>query len=201
MDPPEDPAHRSPPEDLRPMHAVAGAAPRGERAWEARWDGLRVLVDARPGEVGLRDAEGGDVRSRFPEVTRIGRATGSTEALLDGVIVAADEQSLARRLAATRADETRRLARANPVRIALFDLLWLDGHSRLAAPWHERRAELEALALDAEAWFTPTAHVGDGRAIREAAAARGVAALIAKRTDSPYRPGEAHTDWREVRVT
>jgi bifunctional non-homologous end joining protein LigD len=199
MDPPEDPTRRPPPSELRPMRAVVGRAPRGERAWEVRWEGLRVLVDARPGEVALRDDEGNDVR-RLPEVVRIGRATGSTEALLDGVVVAADRASLDRRLAATRADEARRLARSNPVRLALFDLLWLDGHPLLAEPWHVRRAALEGLGLESDVWFTPTVHLGDGKDIREVAAARGVGALVAKRLDSPYRPGEESTDWCEVRL-
>jgi bifunctional non-homologous end joining protein LigD len=198
MDPPEDPNRRHAPADLRPMQATPGRAPRGERAWEVRWSGLRVLIDARPGEVAIRDARGEDVGRLFPEVNRIGRATGSTEVLLDGVVVAADDASLARRLAAKRAEEARRLARSNPVRVALFDAMWLDGYSLLAAPWHERRDALEDLRLDAESWFTPTAHVGDGTAIREAAAGRGVEALVAKRIDSRYRAGEASPDWREV---
>jgi bifunctional non-homologous end joining protein LigD len=198
MDPPEDPDHRWPPADLRPMEPVAGRSPRGERAWEVRWAGERVLVDARAGEVTIRDAQTTDVGNLFPEIKRIGRATGTTEVLLDGVVVAADAASLGRRLGAKRADEVRRLTKSNPVRLAMFDVLWLDGHSLLEQPWTARREELEALELDAEAWFTPTAHVGAGAEIRKVAAANGIDALIAKKPDSRYRPGEASSDWTEV---
>jgi bifunctional non-homologous end joining protein LigD len=200
MDPPADPDRRAPPADLQPMRPVAGRGPRAERAWEVRWEGHRVLVDARPGEVAIRDAAGSDIGSLFPELKRIDRATGTTEALLDGVVVAGDDGVLQRRLAATRADEVRRLMKSNPVRLALFDLIWLDGYPLLAQPWSTRREELESLRLDAEAWFTPTAHVGDGAAIREVAAANGIDALIAKKPDSRYRPGEESRDWLEVRL-
>ena len=74
------------------------------------------------------------------------------------------------------------------MRVALFDALWLDGYSLLRTPWHERRAALDGLGLDAEAWFTPTAHVGDGAAIREAAVARGVQALGGEAHRRPVPP-------------
>jgi bifunctional non-homologous end joining protein LigD len=46
----------------------------------------------------------------------------------------------------------------------------------------------------------PGAHVGDGAALRDAAKAQGIDALIAKRTTSTYRPGEQSEDWLRVTV-
>ena len=79
-----------------------------------------------------------------------------------------------------------------------FDLLHLDGDSLLRAPYEERRAQLEELGLEAEALQTPAFHRGDGRALLDAGARRGLGAIVAKRLSSPYRPGKVSDDWREI---
>ena len=85
------------------MQATPGRAPRGEQRMGGPVGGAARADRPRPGEVAIRSASGDDVGRFFPEVNRIGRATGSTEVLLDGVIVGADDASLERRLAAKRA--------------------------------------------------------------------------------------------------
>jgi bifunctional non-homologous end joining protein LigD len=200
MDPPADPSRRPPPTDLRPMGLVAGDPPSGDGwAWEARWHGLRVLVTNETGDTGIADATGADVGDRFPELKRIGRAIGSPEVILDGVVVDVGAGAVDGRLRAA-SSAVRRLAKDRPVQLVLVDLLWWEGHDVLGRPWHERRQLLESLALDGGPWTTPTAHVGGGDDLLAAAAGAGVASLVAKRTASPYCPGEATGDWIEARV-
>lgn len=200
MDPPEDPDRRPPPVPLSPMRAVAGKAPSGrDRAWEVGWPGLRVLITAEAGDVRIHDAEGDECSDRFPELRRIGRATGSIEVVLDGVVVDDGSGALAARLGATPSS-VRRLASQRPLRAALFDAIWQDGYPCWDEPWSDRRDRLETLALEADAWFTPTATVGSGKQLLEAAAGRGIPRLIAKKTASRYRCGSASRDWTAVDV-
>ena len=199
MDPPSDPDWRWPPEVVEPMRATPGPAVGGEDwAWEVRQSGLRVMTTLLAGAVRMHDAEGRDVGDRFVDVRRIGRATGSVEAVLDGVVVG--EPAHLRRRFEGRPMSGERASQSAPVKLMVFDLVWLDGRPRWEAPWEERRALLDDLALDGPAWSTVTAHRGDGLALVEAAGEHGVPGLVGKRRDSPYRPGQASPDWVEVQL-
>jgi bifunctional non-homologous end joining protein LigD len=200
MDPPEDMSREAPPRGLLPMQPTPGPLPDGKTwAFEVKWSGLRVMLLNEAGLTLLSDANGNDVSSAFPEIRRIGRALGSEEVILDGVISAPDgRSSLDRRLAAKSDSTVRRIARDIPALFIGTDLLWRDGRPQWDAPWQERREQLDSLQLEGEHWQVPGAHVGDGAALAEAARGRGVAALIAKRVRSPYRVGEQSADWVEV---
>ena len=199
MDPPEDPGRRPPPSDLRPMEPVGGDPPKGKGwAWEADWHGHRVLVTNEPGDTRIADAEGNDVGDRFPELKRIGRAIGSTEVVLDGVVVDGGSGAVTARLKAAPSS-VRRLANDRPVQLVLLDALWWEGYPIIERPWIERRELLDSLGLTGGPWSTPTARVGGGAELLAAARGAGVGTLVAKRVRSPYRPGETSEDW--IRAT
>jgi bifunctional non-homologous end joining protein LigD len=200
MDPPLDPGRAWPPDPPpAPMTARPGEPVDGDEwAWEVRLSGLRVMVTLLPGSVLIHDAAGEDVSDRFPDVRRLGRATGAVEAVLDGVIEGEGDH-LQRRLRAAPSSR-RRVAESTPVRFVAFDLVWLEGHPRVDASWDERRADLDALGLEGPAWATSPAHVGDGSAMHAAARQQGLSGLVGKRRTSPYRPGEVSDDWIDVRT-
>jgi bifunctional non-homologous end joining protein LigD len=207
MSPPADPERRWPPGFVPPMRAAAKATATGSGAgeppggdgwaWEVRLSGLRVMVTLLAGAVLIHDAEGNDISNRFIDVRRIGRDTGSTEAVLDGVIVG-EPHHLERRMT-VRPMSGKRAAESAPVELIAFDLVWHDGHPRWDRPWDERRADLEALGLKGPAWGTSVVHRGDGPALVAAAAGNGqVTGLVGKRRDSLYRPGETSDDWLDI---
>lgn len=200
MDPPADPERRWPPEVVPPMQATPAAVGEvmdgDEWAWEVTLRGLRVMVTLLPGHVDVHDTDGNLVNAAFPDVRRIGRATGSVEAVLDAVVVG-DEEHIARRLAKAP-PSAKRAAEATPVKLVASDLVWLDGHPRWDDPWNDRRAALDALKLDGPAWTASTPHVGDGPVLLDAARTHGAPGLIGKRRSSPYRPGKRSDDWRLV---
>jgi bifunctional non-homologous end joining protein LigD len=125
--------------------------------------------------------------------------------VLDGELVAfgddgrPDAGRLHRRLATTSDATARRLATSVPLTYVVYDLLWLDGHSATALGYEQRRTLLDRLELAGPNWQTPAWHRGDGDALLQASAAQGLAGVVAKRLDSPYRPGEATSDWVRVR--
>ena len=87
-----------------------------------------------------------------------------------------------------------------PVTYIVFDLLWLDERSLLAEPYERRRELLAELELDgADHWQVPRHHVGEGQALFDAIHARGLEGIVAKRLDSPYRPGRRSSEWLKVR--
>jgi bifunctional non-homologous end joining protein LigD len=201
MDPPADPERAWPPDPppapMQGRRARPGEVVDGDQwAWEVRLSGLRVMVTLVPGAVFVHDAEGNDLSDRFPDVRRMGRATGSLEAVLDGVIEGPADH-VERRLKAAPSS-VRRIAEATAVRFVAFDLVWLEGHPRWDEPWEQRRADLDAVGLDGPAWSASPVHRGDGPVLAEAAAQQGVDGLVGKRRTSPYRPGETSDDWIDV---
>jgi bifunctional non-homologous end joining protein LigD len=184
------------------MHATKAALPKTKGwAFELKWSGVRALVINEPGLTTITDETGDDISRAFPEIRRIGRALGAEEVILDGVIMCdAGADALHRRLAAKSDSTIRRIARDQPALFVAFDLLWQEGRERWDKPWTERRERLDGLGLGAENWQVPAAHVGDGAELVDAARARGVDGLIAKRTRSKYAPGTTSDDWRAIEL-
>ena len=211
MDPPQDPTREPMPDRMEPMRATPGDLPDDQdHGFEILWDGVRTIVFGEGGTVRLQADDGGDATARFPELARLGRALGAREVVLDGEVVALDTDGqpdhdrLVRRLRDTASDAAaRRLAEDVPVTYMAYDLLYLDGHLLLHRTYGERRQLLEGLELNGFHWQTPSHHVpteaGDGAALLAAARGRGLAGVVAKRLDSPYRPGQQSAEWIEIR--
>jgi bifunctional non-homologous end joining protein LigD len=206
IDPPLDSERVLMPDDLRPMLAKTGQMPakQDRYGFEIAWGGLRAMLWCEPGHIRKSEARGIDnVTNLFPELRRIARALGSTEAVLDGEIVVLDDgipaaAPLRERKRAGSESVARRLARQKPATLMIFDLLFCDGEPLLDLPYTERRERLESLELEGDAWQTPAYHRGDGGRLLEAAQGRSLPGLLAKRLDSPYVPGRGSDAWVKV---
>jgi bifunctional non-homologous end joining protein LigD len=207
MDPPEDPDREPMPERLEPMLARTGPLPKDDDKWayEIKWDGVRAIGYATGGRLRLASRNGRDITPRYPELRDLGRALAGREAVLDGEVVAFDDdgrpsfQRLQRRMHLASEHAVRRLAGSEPVAYILFDLLWLDGHALMQLPYEERRRRLLELNLQGSRWQTPAHHVGDGAAMLEASRAQGLEGVVAKRLDSVYTPGRRSQAWVKVK--
>ncbi len=207
MDPPQDPGAREPPEHLEPMLARLSTLPPADAGWafEVKWDGVRALARSRPGRIELWSRNRNDVTAAYPELRALNRALGSHTALLDGEIVAFDAEGrpsfelLQTRMHVRGEAAVRRLAKTTPVTYAIFDLLWLDGHSLMELSFERRRELLSRLALDGEHWCSPEYIVGDGGAFLAATREQGLEGMIAKRLDSHYAPGRRDGGWLKIK--
>jgi hypothetical protein len=127
-----------------------------------------------------------DATDDFPEVVQIGAAVGTHEVILDGEVVALDEQGRPSFGALQR-----RGRRRPTVVYMVFDLLYLDGRSTMGLPFVERRRLLEDLGIaGGPSWQVPPYYVDDAAALLEATRAQGLEGLLAKRLESIYEPGK-----------
>src|SRR4051794_18942375 len=204
MDPPEDPTRAPLPEWVEPMLAKPGELP-GDEGWayEIKWDGIRALAFVEGGRIKLMSRRK-LVINGYPELTALGRALGTHEAILDGEIVAFENglpsfQKLQSRMNLTSEAQIRRMAGSSPIAYMLFDLLWLDGPSLMEQSYEGRRRLLEKLELTGPAWQTPAYHVGDGAGLLAASKAQGLEGVVAKRLNCPYIPGRRSPGWVKVK--
>jgi bifunctional non-homologous end joining protein LigD len=209
MDPPADAEREPMPERLTPMLAGAGELPRDQSRWsfEVKWDGVRAIAYIKPGRLRLESRNLNEISDAYPEVRGILRDLGMRDAVLDGEIVAFDDagrpsfERLQKRMHVTSPSSIRRLSKSTPVIYAIFDLLYLDGHSLMRLPYEERRARLEELGLGGPAWRVPAVHPGRGQALWEATEAQGLEGIVAKRLDSRYEPGRRTGAWVKIKHT
>jgi bifunctional non-homologous end joining protein LigD len=210
MDPPADPGREPMPDRIVPMLAGSSSEiPRPEKNWsfEVKWDGIRAVAYVKPGRLRLESRNLREITDGYPEVRGLLRDLGMREAVFDGEIVAFSEggrpsfERLQRRMNVTGASAVRRLSASTPVVYAIFDLLYLDGHSLMGQPYRERRSRLEGLGLGGPAWRVPGAHPGHGSRLLEATEAQGLEGVVAKRLDSRYEPGRRTGAWLKIKHT
>jgi bifunctional non-homologous end joining protein LigD len=195
------------PSHLKPMLATAGALPRDQDAWafELKWDGIRAISYWNGRSLVLESRNLRDITRSWPELHGFGSVLPSTEIVLDGEIVALDDrgvpsfQRLQERMHVTMPGND--LVQRVPAAYFVFDVLHLDGSSRMSLPWTERRAILEDLGIAGPCWATPPAFVGEGDLTVEVASARDLEGVVAKRLDSTYAPGNRSKAWTKIKNT
>jgi bifunctional non-homologous end joining protein LigD len=207
MDPPQDPGREPLPAAFEPMLARAGDLPPRPEEWafEIKWDGVRALAFSAPGRLRLAARSGTDITARYPELARMNRALSMHEAVLDGEVVAFDDDGrpdfglLQSRIHLTGDARVRRAAADRPVTYIAFDLVWLDGHAWTAEPYEARRAALRELLADGPRWQVPDHVVGAGAGLLAASRERGLEGIVAKRLGSAYEPGRRSPCWVKVK--
>lgn len=182
------------------MLAVPWEAPFSDPGWyfEPKWDGVRCVASWDGSRLSLRSRTGREMAPTYPE---LGPPT-PFGVVLDGEIVALDDsghpsfQLLQSRLNLGGVTTTEAAAAA-PIAAFVFDVLEVDGLDCAGFPFAERRARLDDLDL-APPWHRSDGVVGDGEVFWEAIGELGLEGMVAKRLDSPYRPGTRSPDWRKI---
>jgi bifunctional non-homologous end joining protein LigD len=193
------------PDGLRPMLPRPAAEPFDSAAhlFEPAWGGLRALAFIGPaeaagsGDVRIVDGNGRDVGAMLPELGGMAVRLDARSAILDGELVAVDD--------AGRADEAAlesRIAgkKGRAVAFLAFDLLHIDGRSLLTTPLHRRREMLRRVLRPGDEVVAVPAIATEGRALHAAAAAQGIAGVMARQRTSPYLSGVTSRLWRFVPV-
>jgi bifunctional non-homologous end joining protein LigD len=178
-------------DELAPMLSSEGsvaALKASQWAFEGKWDGYRLLVDADHGTVRLRSRNGRDVTEEYPQLHPLAGDLADHHAVFDGEAVALDKSGV------PAFNEMQNRSRATRVEYWAFDLLYLDGRSLLRAKYQDRRKLLETLASGANL-TVPELLSGDGAQALEHSRKHGWEGVVAKRRDSSYQPGRRSASW------
>ena len=182
--------------DLAPMLATEGSIAKmtsAQWAFEGKWDGYRVLVDANHGRLNLRSRRGRDVTDEYPQFAALAADLADHHVILDGEAVALDEEGV------PSFGEMQNRARSTRVEFWAFDILYLDGRSLLKAKYSDRRSLLEALAEGGNL-IVPEPLPGDGPEAFEYARKKRWEGVVAKKRDSTYQPGRRSASWIKDKI-
>jgi bifunctional non-homologous end joining protein LigD len=195
------------PARLRPMLAELAVGPFSDPNWlfEPKLDGLRALAFVRDGQVTLLSRNANDITTQYPALVGELAAQPAAQMLLDGEIVALDEQGLPsfqllqQRMHLTRPADIQRQDTQTPVLYYVFDLLHLDGFDLTKVPLAQRKATL-AQALLPSSLIRYVDHVdSDGEEAYRQSVKLGLEGVVAKRRDWAYEAGKRSRAWLKVK--
>jgi bifunctional non-homologous end joining protein LigD len=177
---------------------------RKDWLFEPKLDGYRVLAARTPAEPRLLTRNGNDCATSFPEILRAVAALPFDHLVLDGEVVALDEQGrpnfqrLQGRARLSRPIDIRHAAVNTPVTYYGFDLLGFEDFDLRPLPLSARKAALRRV-LPPVGPLRYLEHVEEeGETLYREAERLGLEGVVGKKADSPYRPGRSPA-WLKVR--
>src|SRR5437870_9464018 len=117
----------------------------GDWLYELKFDGIRAIAIKDENKVNLISRNGNELRSRFPEIADAIKKLPVEECVIDGEVVALDEEG---RSSFQLLQALEMEGRKAPVRFYVFDLLQLNGKSLLKLPLAQRQQLLAKLCRD-----------------------------------------------------
>lgn len=169
---------------LQPMLATHGSVDRlspEHWAFEGKWDGYRLLVDADHGRIRLTARSGRDVTGEYPQLQSLAADLADHHVILDGEVVALQDGVPSFQAMQNRGSGSR-------IEFWCFDILALDGRDLTRAKYRDRRKLLETLASDGALTVPPLLPTDDPLKFADE---RGFEGVVAKKWDSGYRPGRS----------
>ena len=188
-------------EDLDEVLAEHG----GETAIEYKLDGARIQIHRKGEAVRVFSRRLSDVTSSLPEIVAVARSLPASEFLVEGEVVATDHegkplpfQDLMRRFRRVHGIEASK--EEIPLKLYLFDLLYVDGRSLIDTPYRLRWEALERLVppelLTAR---RVVQRKEDIESFLQGALAAGHEGLMAKQLDSTYSVGKRGKKWFKIK--
>jgi DNA ligase D-like protein (predicted ligase)/DNA ligase D-like protein (predicted 3'-phosphoesterase) len=185
------------PQRLKPMLATLIREPFDHPDWlfEVKWDGYRALAEIQEGKVALHSRNQTSLHKKFFPIVESLQKLGF-EAALDGEIVVVDDQG--------RPDfqmlQNYQKSGRGPLLYYVFDLLFFQGHDLTNLPLLKRKEILKKI-LPADRHLKFSDHVWEEgvlffRVVKE----KGLEGIMAKHSQSTYRPGQRSRQWLKIKT-
>jgi bifunctional non-homologous end joining protein LigD len=201
------PVKRPMPTKIHPMLAesVEKAFDGAEWLFEIKWDGYRAIAFLEGGKVRLVSRNQNDLTPRYPELKGMASSIKAKTAILDGEVVALDDEgkasfSLMQQRTGFRPGGKRAAGNADvPVLYYAFDLLYLDGYDWRRVPLEERKRKLAELVATGEAVRYSDHYEERGKALFEMARQKGLEGIVAKKRNSFYEERRSR-EWLKIKI-
>src|SRR5438876_5203158 len=185
------------PRSLDPMKAQLVAEPFDNDRWlfEVKWDGIRLISFIDNGKVSLQTRSGRIVDNEYPQLQAISGLVKVKQAVLDGEIVALDDEGRPSFQLLQNRERDKR-----PLQYVVFDIVYADGQRLFKVPLEDRKRLLRDVLRPSPLVRFSEHVVGEGTAFFRAARARRLEGIVAKLRDSPYLPGVRSSGWLKIKA-
>jgi bifunctional non-homologous end joining protein LigD len=204
----EGTARKPMPAAIHPMLATSVDKPFDSTEWlfEIKWDGYRAVCFLENARSRLVSRNQNDLTGQFPELQGVPKSVKAQSAILDGEIVALDEQgrpsfSLMQQRTGIRQGNRHTAARRDvPVMYYVFDLLYLEGYDLRRVSLEQRKEVLSQIVTSGDLVRYSDHYPGQGIALFEAAKQKGLEGILAKRRTSCYEERRTR-EWLKIKIT
>ena len=184
---------------VEPMKAKLVEKPPAPSDWiyELKFDGIRLIAVKTDKKVSLLSRNQNELGARFPEIVEAVKDLPARECVIDGEVVALDEEGRSSfQLLQAREMEGRK----SPVYFYAFDLLQLDGKSLVSLPLEARKNVLKKFCAQAGDPIRYSGAIGgDAERLLEEVKRRGLEGIIGKQRNSVYEPGRRSGAWIKLK--
>jgi bifunctional non-homologous end joining protein LigD len=199
------------PRVIHPMLATLVDAPFDNDDWlyEIKWDGYRSVIffnENGKGSIRMVSRNQNDQTADFSELHEVANQLNCERCILDGEIVAVDENgrasfsSIQQRSGLSLEGKRRTPDHSIFILYYAFDLLYLDGYSLLKVDL-DRRKELLAQVIQPSDRLRISEHFpGKGTVLLEAARQQQLEGIVAKRAKSCYIQKRSR-EWLKIKIT
>jgi len=192
---------------IHPMLAESVDKPFDGAEWlfEIKWDGYRAVAFISGDKVRLVSRNQNDLTARYPELKDLPKFLHAREAILDGEVVALDEEgrasfSLMQQRTGFRPGGRRAAEKVDvPVLYYAFDLLYLDGYDWRRVPLEQRKAKLASLLTAGDAVRYSDHYPEQGKALFDMAHKKGLEGIVAKKRQSFYEERRSR-EWLKIKI-
>jgi bifunctional non-homologous end joining protein LigD len=201
------PVKRPMPTTIHPMLAESIDKPFDGPEWlfEIKWDGYRAVAFVENGKVRLVSRNQNELTARYPELKDMAQSVKAKTAILDGEVVALDDEgkasfSLMQQRTGFRPGGKRAVANADvPVLYYAFDLLYLDGEDWRKVPLEERKRKLQSIVKTGNSLRYSDHYEEQGKALFEVARSKGLEGIVAKKRVSFYEERRSR-EWLKIKI-
>jgi bifunctional non-homologous end joining protein LigD len=159
--------------------------------YEVKWDGYRTLAGKSGQRATLWSRNLKDATAQYPSIARSVADVHADSALLDGEVVALDENG-------QPSFQALHHQSSGVLVYYAFDVLHLDGRDMLKVPLDERRAHLARIVAGTRV-LSSDALPGSPSDIEHAVRGLELEGIVAKKRRSIYEPGRRSTAWIKVK--
>jgi len=187
------------PQFIEPMKARLVDEPpkHGDWLYELKFDGIRAMAIKNDRKVSLISRNGNKLDARFPEIVGVVKNLPVREYVIDGEVVALDEDG---RSSFQLLQGLEMEGRKAPLRLYVFDLLQLDGKSLLGLPLEQRKQVLAKICENVGDPIRYSGEIsGDVKSLLAEVKRRGLEGLIGKQRNSVYEPGRRSGTWIKLK--
>ena len=190
------------PRQIHPMLATLVDEPFDDDEWlfEIKWDGFRAIAFVESARVRFVSRNQNELTGEFPGLKEIAAQLKAKQAIVDGEIVALDDEGRPSFSLMQQRGLGGPGGRAIPIVFYCFDLLYLDGYNLMRVDLEKRKELLASILATSERVRYSDHFIGRGSDVFRVAAGRGLEGIVAKRRAGCYIQKRSR-EWLKIKIT